>query len=310
LSEIWLEQKFANGAASFRVGQLTADSEFFYANLSQMFLQSDWPTISAVNLPSGGAAYPLSTPGVRLQLNPIQNMWVRVAMLNGDPAGPGVGDEQVRDRFGVNFRVKDPPFFIGEAEFQRNYGKKDKELATRVVLGAWGHTGRFDDRQFAVDGTLLADPVGSGIPIQHRGNNGIYAVIEQQLYRTKDGDSQSGISVYSRMSISPSDRNLIDKYIDGGVTFGNMVPGRPNDRFGAAFIYAKFSNSVRAFDQDQVLFGTPVPIQDFEANLELNYMAQIVPGWWVQPNFQYVWHPNGDATRNATVLGIRSLWRY
>ena len=75
--------------ASLKVGQLTADSEFFYSNLSQMFLQSDWPTIPAVNLPSGGAAYPLSTPGVRLQVNPVQNVWVRVAMLNGDPAGPG-----------------------------------------------------------------------------------------------------------------------------------------------------------------------------------------------------------------------------
>jgi len=87
LSELWAEQTFAGGKASLKVGQLTADSEFFYSNLSQMFLQSDWPTIAAVNLPSGGAAYPLSTPGVRLQVNPIENVWVRVAMLNGDPAG-------------------------------------------------------------------------------------------------------------------------------------------------------------------------------------------------------------------------------
>src|SRR5262249_27018258 len=106
---------------------------------------SDWPTIAAVNLPSGGAAYPLSTPGVRLQVNPVNDVWVRVAMLNGDPAGPGPGDEQVRDRFGTNFRVQDPPFFIGEAEFQRNYRKEDKGLASRLVLGAWGHTGQFDD---------------------------------------------------------------------------------------------------------------------------------------------------------------------
>jgi porin len=310
LSELWAEQSFAGGKATLKVGQLTADSEFFYSNLSQMFLQSDWPTIAAVNLPSGGAAYPLSTPGIRLLVNPIENVWVRVAMLNGDPAGPGIGDEQIRDRHGTNFRVQDPPFFIGEAEWQHNYGKQDKGLATRIVVGAWGHVGQFDDKRFAIDGTLLADPAGSGIAIRHRGNDGIYAVIDQQLYRPKDGDTQSGVSVYTRMSISPSDRNLVDRYIDGGIVFANLIPQRPHDRFGAAFIYSRFSNSVRAFDQDQVLFGTPVPIQDYEANLELNYQAQIVPGWWVQPNFQYVWHPNGDRTRNATVMGLRSLWRY
>jgi porin len=310
LSEIWLEQRFANGMASLKVGQLTADSEFFYSNLSQMFLQSDWATIGAVNLPSGGAAYPLSTPGVRLQVNPVQNVWVRVAMLNGDPAGPGVGDEQLRNRYGLNFRVNDPPFFIGESEFQNNYGKEDKGLATRLVVGAWGHTGQFDDKRFAVGGSLLADPLGSGVPIKKRGNNGIYAVIDQQLYRPPGGNSQSGISVYTRMSMSPSDRNLVDRYIDGGITFGGLIPHRPDDRFGAAFIYSRFSDSVRAFDRDQVLFGTPVPIQDYEANLELTYVAQIVPGLWLMPNFQYVWHPNGDASRNATVLGFRSLWRY
>ena len=72
LSEIWLEQKFANGQGSLRTGQLAADAEFFYSELSTMFLQSDWPTIAAVNLPSGGAAYPLSTPGARLKIQPVE----------------------------------------------------------------------------------------------------------------------------------------------------------------------------------------------------------------------------------------------
>ncbi len=158
---------------------------------------------------------------------------------------------------------------------------------------------------------MLADPAGSGVPIKHRGNNGLYAMIDQQLYRPKGGDSQSGISVFSRMSISPSDRNLISAYIDGGIVFAGLIPQRPDDRFGASVIYAKFSDSTRAFDRDTVLLtGVPGPIRDYETNLELTYMAQIVPGWTVQPNLQFIWHPNGDATRNATVVGARSIWRY
>ena len=117
--------------------------------------------------------------------------------------------------------------------------------------------------------------------------------------------------MYTRASLSPSDRNLISAYIDGGIVFGGMIPGRPDDRFGAGFIYAKFSDSVRAFDRDTVLFtGVAGPIRDYETNLELTYVAQIIPGWTVQPNLQFIWHPNGDASRNATVAGARSIWRY
>ena len=40
---------------------------FSTAISAQMFLQSDWPTIAAVNLPGGGPAYPLSALGARIK---------------------------------------------------------------------------------------------------------------------------------------------------------------------------------------------------------------------------------------------------
>jgi porin len=65
------------------------------------------------------------------------------------------------------------------------------------------------------------------------------------------------------------------------------------------------------FDRDLFAFtGELGPIRDFEANLELTYAAQVIPGWTVQPDFQYIWHPNGDARRNAMVVGGRSIWRF
>src|SRR5207344_3586558 len=100
LSELWLE-RWA-GPVSFRFGQLAADAEFFYSDASQIFLQSDWPTIGAVNLPGGGPAYPLSTPGVRLKVDPSKDLSLLLAVFNGDPAGPGVpGEEQSRNRYGL-----------------------------------------------------------------------------------------------------------------------------------------------------------------------------------------------------------------
>jgi porin len=311
LSELYLEKKFAGDQASARLGQLAADNEFFFSALSGMFLQSDWATIAAVNLPSGGAAYPLSTPGLRLKVDPTKEISLLLEVLNGDPAGPGPGDEQDRNRYGLNFRIHDPAFIIGELQLRRNQEEADSGLATTLKLGAWGHLGQFDDQRFAVGGSLLADPSGSGIPLRHRGNNGIYAVVDQQLWRPSGGSPDSGISFYTRASLSPSDRNLISAYIDGGIVFAGLNPQRPGDRFGAGFVYVRYSDAVRAYDRDTIaLSGLPGVVRDYEANLELTYVAQIIPGWTLQPDFQYVWHPSGDARRNATVVGVRSLLRY
>jgi porin len=310
LSEIWLQQSFANGKASLRVGQLAADTEFFFANSSVMFLQSDWPTIAAVNQPSGGPAYPLSTPGVRLKLDPTEDVSFLLAVFNGDPAGPGPSDEQLRNRYGLDFRVTDPPLVIGEAQFRRNHGKDDRGLASSLKLGGWTHFGDFDLQRFGSNGSLLADPAGSGAPLKHHGNGGVYAIVDQQLYRPKGGDAASGVSVFSRVSVSPSDRNLVDFYADGGIVFAGLIPQRPNDKFGASVIYSRFSDSIRAYDRDLAAFGVSGPIRDYETNLELTYVAQIVPGWTVQPDLQFIWHPSGDASKNAVVVGVRSLWRY
>jgi porin len=142
LSELWLEQRLWNTRASVRVGQLAADAEFFFASLAEMlFLQSDWPTITAANLPSGGPAYPLSTPGVRLKVNPTDNTSLLHAVFNGDPAAPGEGDEQIRTRHGLNFRVGDPPFIKLEAQSRANQDKTATGLASTLKLGGWTHLG-------------------------------------------------------------------------------------------------------------------------------------------------------------------------
>ncbi|HEY6022978.1 MAG TPA: carbohydrate porin [Pseudolabrys sp.] len=311
LSELWLERRF--GPATFRIGQLAADAEFFYSDLSTMFLQSDWPTIAAVNLPGGGPAYPLSAVGARFKYEFPKDASLLFAVFNGDPAGPCPGDPDTCNRYGVNFRVRDPAFMIGELQFRWNRGKDDTGLATTLKIGGWGHLGQFPDQRFDNNGMLLANPASSGVPLMHRGDYGIYGAIDQELYRLPGGDGNSGISIFNRSSISPSDRNLVDVEIDGGIVFAGMIPQRPDDRFGASVIYSRFADRVRAFDQDQINFGNlGSPPRDYEINLEFTYVAQIVSGWTVQPVFTSIWHPSGTGIRypDAQVAGVRSVIRY
>ncbi len=309
LSELWGEHWF--GPISLRAGQLAADAEFFYSDLSQMFLQSDWPTIAAVNLPSGGPAYPLAALGARVKYELPKDASLLFAVFDGDPAGPCPGaDPDTCNRYGLNFRSKDPAFMMGEFQVRRNRGKDDTGLATTLKVGGWSHLGQFADQRYANNGALLASPASSGVPLLHRGDYGFYEVIDQQIYRPPGGDPDSGISIFNRSAISPSDRNLVNLEIDGGIVFAGLIPKRPDDKFGTSVIYSRFSNSVRAFDQDQINFGTiSTPPRDIETNLELTYVASIVKGWTVQPVYTYIWHPSGTGIRypDAQVFGVRSV---
>src|SRR3954463_12484695 len=72
LYELWLEQKVLNDKVALRVGQLAADTEFLVSQYATLFVNATfgWPAIPGVNLPSGGPAYPLATPAVRLKIAP------------------------------------------------------------------------------------------------------------------------------------------------------------------------------------------------------------------------------------------------
>ena len=52
------------------------------------------------------------------------------------------------------------------------------------------------------------------MPLMHRGDYGIYGVIDQQLYRPPGGSADTGISIFNRSAISPSNRNLVNVEID------------------------------------------------------------------------------------------------
>ena len=129
----------------------------------------------------------MATPGVRLKLDPTKNLSFLLGVFNGDPAGPGSGDPQERNPHGLNFRIHDPAFVIGEAQYRYNQDKGARGLAGTIKAGAWGHFGKFDDQRFDAGGLSLADPASTGNAAQRRGNQGFYGVIDQQIWRPASG---------------------------------------------------------------------------------------------------------------------------
>jgi porin len=315
LSEIWLEQKWAGDRYGLRVGQLTADGEFFSADYGKIFISNDWPTITGANLPSGGPAYPLSTPGIRLRADPTENVSALLAIFNGDP-----GDQKEVNRNGLRFPLRDPALIMGEVQYRYDQEKDAKGLAGAWRLGAFHRLGRSDDLRFDRTGLALLHPDSSGVARRLRGASGVYGVVDHQIWRPEGGTRDDGIAVYARLAGSPSDRSHIDLWADGGIVFSGLVPGRPHDKFGLSFIYAKIGDALRGADRDALAYGGGfMPTRSYEASVELTYAAQIVPGWVVQPDLQYVFRPAGGVEnpyrpgtiiKSGLILGLRSTITY
>ncbi len=323
LYEIWFEQKWGHDLVSLKAGQLAADSEFFNTRYTDVFTNASmgWPAITSANLPSGGPSPPLAALGARLGVNLNESVSLIGAVFNGDAAGPGIGDPQQRNRYGTNFRINDPPLLLGQVQYAWNNRKGDPNLAGSIKVGGWRHFGGFADDRLATDGSSQLDPASSGTPATLRGDYGIWAVAEQQLYRVPGSDDR-GIGVFTRLSSSPSDRNLIDVYADGGIELIGLVDKRANDKLGFAVGYARVSQRARALDLDYRRFVDPTaPSRISEMLFTASYQYEIRPGWSVQPNFQYIVRPGGGATnplglnpgqelKNAAVFGLRTVVKF
>ncbi len=322
LSEAWFEQKIFSDTSSIRIGQLVTDAEFFISDQSTFFMNSDWPAIVKSDLPSGGPAYPLSTPGVRLKVEPNKQTTFLLGLFNGDPSGPGPSDPEFKNHYGLNFRLQDSPLLISELQYRYNREEAATGLAGVLRFGAWRHFGTFDNQRYDANGRSLGNPLSTGVPAKLSGDIGVYGVIDQQVYRPIGSGPDSGINLFSRISATPSDRNPVDFYLDGGIVFTGMLKGRPDDKFGATFLYSKISSDARALDQDTIMFsGVQKPVRDYEMTVAVAYLFQILPSWTVQTEIHYILHPGGNipdplaanqstAIKNSTVLGLRSVYSF
>jgi porin len=317
LFDLWIEQLFFAGALSVRGGQIAADDEFFTSVYAGSFINGTfgWPAIMASDLPSGGAAYPLATPGLRLAYAPSREITLAAAIMNGNPAGSGLTNPQQRDPSGTAFRFNDGVFVIAEARYAVNQTRDAPGQAAAYKLGLWYNSGAFADERYDSSGQPLAAPTSTGIARKDWNNLGVYAVADRQLWRDRDADRNLG--VFLRLGVAPlADRNLVTLYADTGFNLKGAIASRSDDIFGIALAVAQIGRTARAFDRDRrQLTGVEQPIRNNESMIEVTYRFQATPWWALQPDLQFIRHPGGDvalstqptrAVPNALVLGLRS----
>jgi porin len=157
LYELWYQQSFFGGKMDVKIGQQSADLEFMVTQYGGLFINSSfgWPELPSADLPSGGATYPLATPGVRLRVQPTDSLTVLLGVFNGSPAGLGSGDPQLRNPSGTDFNMNSGVFVIGEVHYAINQEDGAKGLPGTYKLGAWYNSNAFPNEYDAVaNGTV------------------------------------------------------------------------------------------------------------------------------------------------------------
>jgi porin len=305
LDDLWFEQQVSDGKFSLRFGQEGTDDELMLSQNAALYLNSSFgfPPLMTLDLPSGGPDYPLATPFVRARYRANDEITLIGAIYNGDPAPPGPGDPQLRDRHGTAFRLDDHTLSFAELGYAPSFLAR-LDMPATYKLGAWVATGPFADPLHDTAGLSLANPASTGLPLQHATNHAFYAVVDQMLWKKPKTDAQ-GISVFLQVMVAPDDRNLSDLFLAGGTNWKGPFPARPDDTIGLAVTYVGIGADARHFSKDLILYtGTGALYSPGETVIEATYRAQLAPWLFMQPDVQFVVNPGAGipTPQNATPL--------
>jgi len=294
--ELWFQQNLFDDRISLRVGQLSADSEFVISQVGGLFINGTfgWPAFMSESLPEGGPAYPLGVPGIRLAVAPAEWLHLQSGVYQGNP----FSQEENNHGFEWDLSGREGWFWISEVALNYDLPFTEAGLPGTFKFGTWYHTGNFES-------LLVPDT------IRYDGNYGVYAIFDQALWQEpvftdpkSDGTPEfnQGLAGFLRVATEPQSRNFFDFYIDGGLVYTGLIPGRDDDQVGVAVAYGSVSQQARGA---MIADGSTDP--GYELALEATYAAEITPWFRVQPNVQWILHPGGTTDLgDALVLGMRA----
>jgi len=320
LWELWYQQKFLKeDRLDIKIGQQSLDQEFMVSQNALLFVNTmfGWPMLPSADMPGGGPAYPLSAPGVRVRVRPVDSLTFLAGVFSGSPVSNNQGDPQMQNPSGTTFPTGNGALVIAELQYSYPslgtmvYSGQSQPHSGIYKLGFWYDTESFADQEIDNTGLSLANPGSTGIPASHDGNYAFYAVMDQLVWSDpNDEDADRTINFFARAMGTPElDRNLIDFSLNAGFNFHEPIPHRSDDSFGIGMGYANVSSRAGDLDQDSGL-----PVRSGETFVEVTYQYELTPWCQLQPDFQYVFHPGGGAAnpnapgqriKDEAVIGLR-----
>ncbi|MGZ8939170.1 MAG: carbohydrate porin [Limisphaerales bacterium] len=306
LYDLWYEHAFGE-KFSVRVGQFAADEEFAYTEAGGNFLNSafGWPAFISGNTLNTGPAFFAAAPGIRFNLDVSRELFVRLAAFDGDTFDNPQGDPRP-NRSGTRFEVNYDQGFFGIAEmgYRWNQTEKGGGHPGGYKFGMWAHSGEFESNFH--DENREPFIVSGREPRVHSKNFGVYAAVEQMLWRE---EADQGVYGFARAGANPEDRSFFELVVDGGVVWQGLIPTRDEDLLGLGAVYARLSKDIRRAEMlDAATNGTVYEkFSTHETVFEAFYTVQLAQWWTLQPDVQWIIHPGGSGSgTDAVVVALRT----
>jgi porin len=301
LYEAWVQKNFLDNQFSALAGLYDLNSEFYRLQSAGLFFNSSFgigPEFSQSGA-EGPSISPSTSVGARLAYKPARGVVLRTAILDGVPVDRPDGSRGI-------FKRGDGVLIVTEADFLDRPPPSDRPLSGRsrlgrqamlppydekFTIGGWYYTAAFDD---------LVDLEPSGQPVRHRGSSGIYALVDRVIYK-EPGQPEKRITGFLQGGYADFRVDRFGSYIGAGLTAVGIVAGRDTDELGLALAYARNGSHYMSLQRAQ-----GVPATGAEKTIEVTYLMQLTKWLAVQPDLQYVIHPDTDPTLpNALAFQLR-----
>jgi porin len=292
LDEAWLQRNFDGGRLSLLGGRYDVNSEFYRVRSASALINPSFgigPEF-AQSGPASAPAFPNTSAAVRVQYKATSSLVLRGALLNARPFGGGTPNATTVGGSGALI-VSEADYLERPEELKRRIGRlrtgRFAELApyeNKLAVGLWHYTATFEDLS-AVD--------AAGNPQLHHGSSGAYVLVDRSLTKKT--------AAFLQLGIGDARIDRFGSYVGLGVHVAGFSRARPDDEIALGLASAR--NGGHYMDQQ---FALGNPVTRTENIWELTYVAKLSDAIALQPDVQYIVHPNTDASlRNALNLLLR-----
>lgn len=293
LANVQFDTRLLDDRLDLAYGRLIANDDFLRSDLYCQFLNNSYcgsPKAVFYQNPFTFSAYPVATWGARARYDTASRVWtIQLAVYDGDiegkagdPASPGHNAHGTSWGWGDNGVT-----LAGEIHYHRNRDSSDA-LPGVYKLGGYYMNGDFAE-------------VASTSGATRRGNAMGWLLADQMLYRASPG-ADRGLWGFGALVFSlGDDTNPMTWYMNAGLVYQGLFPGRPRDRTGLAVSSGWFGDALNDARRAQGLAE-----QDYEAVIELNHLFDLGHGIGIQPDLQYIIRPAGTGEiDNALAIGAK-----
>jgi porin len=307
LYELWYRQTLFDDKLIIRIGKSVPTYDF--NNVSRPVPVGDDPSAAIpavtalaytpvfVNPTMLGVipGYYNSATGITATLAPTKSVYLNYGAYDGNAANPnpalngtGLSGPQFNGYY----------FHIGEFGYSYRVGEERKP--GNFGVGVWGQTGKLNN--------FYGGP-------QLNGALGMYLFGAQRLWYRNPGVDNSGVSGFYQYGVNDSNALHARQYVGGGLTAFGLIPGRPDDSFGAGLNCTWLTGGVysaNAFYGEP--YGTPLTNQMRPSQLmfQCYYQMKVVNGVFFQTNLTDIPTPgipsqtaNHPSFPNALAITLR-----